>query len=350
MSEFLLLEESHSKLLIMIHFANIDYLLIVLIIPVLFILHSINRRIRRKRLEKFGDREIIDKLMPGASHARGWIKLVLMSIAIFFFAIALSRPQMGARLKEVEGKGVEIMIALDVSNSMLATDYYPNRLERAKLAISRLTDKLREDRIGLIVFAGQAFVQLPITTDYVSAKIFLNSINTNSVPVQGTSISDAINLAIKSFSIESTNTSRAVIIISDGEDHEDDPVAAAKTAKGVGVRVFTIGVGSSEGKPIPMPDGELLKDKEGNIVVTRLDEKTLISIAEEGGGVYVRSGNTDFGLEAIFDQLKEMDKQSFGSVVFEDFDEQYMYFLGIALLFFLLEFLITEKRGKNFFN
>jgi Ca-activated chloride channel family protein len=242
------------------------------------------------------------------------------------------------------------MIALDVSNSMLAEDYWPNRLERAKLAISRLTDKLKEDRIGLIVFAGQAFVQLPITTDYVSAKIFLNSINTGSVPVQGTSLSDAINLAVKSFSAESSNTSRALIIITDGEDHEDDPVAVAKTASDLGVNIYTLGIGSTEGKPIPMPNGELLKDNEGNIVVTRLDEKTLLNVAEAGGGAYVRAGNSDFGLEAIVDQIKNMDKQTFKSVVFEDFDEQYMYFLGIALFFFLLEFLITERRGRNFFK
>jgi Ca-activated chloride channel family protein len=250
----------------------------------------------------------------------------------------------------MEGKGVEIMIALDVSNSMLAEDYSPNRLERAKLAISRLTDRLKDDRIGLIVFAGQAYVQLPITTDYVSAKIFLNSINTGSVPVQGTSLSDAINLAIKSFSAESSNTSRALILITDGEDHEDDPVTAAKTAKGLGVNIYTIGIGSADGKPIPMPNGELLNDNEGNIVVTRLDEKTLLSVAEAGGGAYVKAGNSDFGLETIVNQIKEMDKQTFKSVVFEDFDEQYMYFLGIALFFFLLEFLITERRGRNFFK
>ena len=334
----------------MIQFAHIEYLALVLIIPFLFIFHSINRRIRRKRIEKFGDKTILEALMPRASSSRGWIKLVILSIAIFFFAIALSRPQLGARIKEMEGKGVEIMIALDVSNSMLAEDYSPNRLERAKLAISRLTDRLKDDRIGLIVFAGQAYVQLPITTDYVSAKIFLNSINTGSVPVQGTSLSDAINLAIKSFSAESSNTSRALILITDGEDHEDDPVTAAKTAKDLGVNIYTIGIGSADGKPIPMPNGELLKDKDGNIVVTRLDEKILLSVAEAGGGSYVKAGNSDFGLETIVNQIKEMDKQTFKSVVFEDFDEQYMYFLGIALFFFLLEFLITERRGRNFFK
>lgn len=334
----------------MIQFAQPEYFLLILLIPFLFLFHGINRRIRRKRIEKLGDIAILNKLMPRASAARGWIKLSILSIALFFFAVGLARPQLGARIKEIEGTGIEIMIALDVSNSMLAQDYSPNRLERAKLAVSRLTDKLNQDRIGLIVFAGQAFVQLPITTDYVSAKMFLNSINTNSVPVQGTSLADAINLAVKSFSAESSNSSKAVILITDGEDHEDDPVAAAKTAGELGAVIYTIGIGSQEGKPIPMADGELLKDREGNIVVTRLDEETLLQIAQAGKGKYIRAGNSDFGLEAIVDQIKNMDKETFSSVVFEDFNEQYMYFFGIALIFLILEFIITDRKGRIFFK
>lgn len=334
----------------MIQFAQAEYLLIIFLIPFLFLFYGINRVIRRKRIEKFGDKILLAPLMPKASRVRGWVKLVLLSVAIFFFAIGLSRPQIGARIKEVEGRGIEIMIALDVSNSMLAQDYSPNRLERAKLAVSRLADRLREDRIGLIVFAGQAYIQLPITTDYVSAKMFLGSINNKSVPVQGTSLSDAINLAIKGFSIESTNTSRALIIITDGEDHEDDPVAAAKIAREHGVVIYTIGVGSEEGVPIPMPEGELLRDKEGNIVVTRLDESTLIKIAEAGGGRYVRASNGEFGLEAVVEQIRSMDKQYFSSVVFEDFNEQFMYFFAIALFFFIIEFLVTERKGRDFFK
>ncbi|NTV19105.1 MAG: VWA domain-containing protein, partial [Bacteroidales bacterium] len=259
------------------------------------------------------------------------------------------RPQLGAKLKEVDTRGVEIILALDVSNSMLAEDYSPNRLERAKLAISRLVDKLKEDRIGLIVFAGNAFVQLPITADYISAKIFLNSISTSSVPVQGTAMGDAINTAIKSFSLESKN-SRAIVLITDGENHEDDPVAAAKSALELGIPVFTIGIGTDAGKPIPLGNGELLKDKDGKIVVSKLDEKTLSEVAAAGGGTYLRAGNSDFGLEAIVDKIHNMDKQSYKSVVFEDFDEQYMYFFGIALVFLLLELMIGERKGKNFFK
>ena len=257
----------------------------------------------------------------------------------------MSRPQIGAKLKEHKTKGAEIMIVLDVSNSMLAEDYSPNRLERAKLAISKLVDRLRDDRIGLIVFAGSSFVQLPITTDYVSAKMFLNSISPESVPIQGTAIGEAINTAIRSFSAQSEK-SRAIIVITDGENHEDDPAAAAKQAAEMGIRVFTIGVGSSEGKPIPM-DGELLKDRSGNIVVSRLDEKTLKQIAAAGNGMYVRAGNSEFGLNPIIDEIQKMQDEQFSSVVFEEFDEQYMYFFGIALVFFVLEMLVGERRIRR---
>jgi Ca-activated chloride channel family protein len=239
------------------------------------------------------------------------------------------------------------MIALDVSNSMLAEDYTPNRLERAKLAISCIVDKLQGDRIGLIVFAGQSFVQLPITTDYVSAKIFLNTINNESVPVQGTALGDAINTAIKSFSAEASmqENNKAIILITDGENHEDDPVEAAKVAAELGIRVFCIGVGSPDGKPIPMGEnGDLLKDKDGNIVVTKLDEKVLESVAVAGNGAYIRASNSEFGLNPIISELKDLEAKRYESVVFEDFDEQYMYFFGIALFFLLLEFLVGSRR------
>ena len=270
---------------------------------------------------------------------------MFFSLGFFFLVIALSRPQIGAKLKEHQTKGAEIMIALDVSNSMLAEDYSPNRLERAKLAISRLVDKLRDDRIGLIVFAGNSFVQLPITTDYVSAKMFLRSISTGSVPIQGTAIGDAINTSIRSFSAQSEK-SRAIIVITDGENHEDDPVAAAKQAAEMGVRVFTIGVGSPEGKPIPV-DGELLRDRDGEIVVTRLDEAVLEEIAKAGHGLYVRAGNSEFGLNPIIDDIRRMEDEMYSSIVFEEYDEQFMYFLGIALFFFVIEMLIGDRRPKR---
>ena len=329
----------------MIQFAQSQYLLLILLIPVFFLLQSFVFRFRTRRIRKFGDEQLVRQLMPSYSRTRTWVRLVLFSIGFFFFAIGLSRPQIGAKLTEHETKGAEIMIVLDVSNSMLAEDYSPNRLERAKLAISRLVDKLRDDRIGLIVFAGNSFVQLPITTDYVSAKMFLGSISTDSVPIQGTAIGDAINTAIRSFSAQSEK-SRAIIIITDGENHEDDPVAAAAQAAEMGIRVFTIGVGSPEGKPIPM-DGELLKDKDGNIVVTRLDESILQEVAKAGKGVYVRAGNSEFGLNPVIDDIRKMEDEKYNSIVFEEYDEQFMYFLAMALFFFIIEMLIGDRRSKR---
>lgn len=329
----------------MLNFANAQYLLLILLIPFFFLLQALVLRMRRRRIRRMGDEALVSRLMPSYSAGKVWVRISLFSLGFFFFVIGLSRPQIGAKLKEHETKGAEIMIALDVSNSMLAEDYSPNRLERAKLAISRLVDKLREDRIGLIVFAGNSFVQLPITTDYVSAKMFLNSINTESVPVQGTAIGEAINTAVRSFSAQSEK-SRAVIVITDGENHEDDPVAAARQAAELGVRVFTIGVGSPEGKPIPF-DGELLKDKDGEIVVSRLDEKVLQEVAEAGGGVYVRAGNSEFGLNPVIEEIKRMDDEKYSSVIFEEFDEQFMYFLGIALFFFVLEMLIGDRKSRR---
>ena len=329
----------------MINFAQAQYLFLLLLIPFFFVAQALILKLRRRRIRKFGDQALVARLMPSYAKARTWVRLVLFSIGFFFFVIGLSRPQIGAKLKEHETKGAEIMIVLDVSNSMLAEDYSPNRLDRAKLAISRLVDKLRDDRIGLIVFAGSSFVQLPITTDYVSAKMFLNSISTESVPVQGTAIGDALNTAVRSFSAQSEK-SRAIIVITDGENHEDDPVEAAKQAAELGIRVFTIGVGSPEGKPIPM-DGELLKDKDGEIVVTRLDESVLKEVAEAGNGVYVRAGNSEFGLNPIIDDIRKMEDEKYNSIVFEEYDEQFMYFLGFALFFFVIEMLIGDRKSRR---
>ena len=329
----------------MIYLAQGGYLLLILLIPLIFIAYWLMRRLRRKRIARFGDPELVARLTPEVPRRKGWAKLTLLSIALLFFCIGMSRPQIGATLKERQIKGAEIMVVLDVSNSMLAEDYSPNRLERAKLAISKLVDELQGDRIGLIIFAGESFVQLPITSDYVSAKIFLNSITTESVPVQGTALGEAIRTAIRGFTSESEH-SRAIILITDGENHEDDPVAAARDAVDMGARVFCIGVGSPEGKPIPM-DGGLLKDKDGNIVVTRLDEQTLRDIASAGQGLYVRAGNTEFGLNPVIDEIRTLQDKEFQSVVFEEFDEQYMYFFAIALVFLLLEFFMSDTRNRR---
>ena len=329
----------------MIHFAQSQYLLLLILVPFFFVFQFLVLKIRERRVKKFGDEDLVSRLMPSYSEGKTWIRLVLFTIGFIFFVIGLSRPQIGAKLKEHETKGAEIMIVLDVSNSMLAEDYSPNRLERAKLAISRLVDKLRDERIGLIVFAGNSFVQLPITTDYVSAKMFLNAISTESVPVQGTAMGEAISTAVKSFSAQSKK-SRAVIVITDGENHEDDPVAAARQAAELGVRIFTIGVGSPEGKPIPF-EGELLKDKNGEIVVTRLDEDILKDVADAGNGLYVRAGTSEFGLNPVINEIKKMEDEKYSSIVFEEYDEQFMYFFGIALIFFVLEMLVGDRKPKR---
>ena len=329
----------------MIYLAQGGYLLLILLIPLMFTAYWLMRRFRRKRISRFGDPELVAQLTPEVPRRKGWAKLTIISIALFFFSLGMARPQIGATLKERQIKGAEIMVVLDVSNSMLAEDYSPNRLERAKLAISKLVDELQGDRIGLIIFAGESFVQLPITSDYVSAKIFLNSITTESVPVQGTALGEAIRTAIRGFTSESEH-SRAIILITDGENHEDDPVAAARDAVDMGAKVFCIGVGSPEGKPIPM-DGGLLKDKDGNIVVTRLDEQTLRDIASAGEGLYVRAGNTEFGLNPVIDEIRTLQDKEFQSVVFEEFDEQYMYFFAIALVFLLIEFFMSDTRNHR---
>ena len=325
-------------------FAESKYLFLLLLIPVFIIIQAVVLRFRRKRLEKFGDEALVKELMPSYSRAKVWLRLSFFLLAFFFFTLGISRPQMGAILKEHKTRGAEVMIVLDVSNSMLAEDYSPNRLERAKLAISRMVDKLRDDRIGLVVFAGNSFVQLPITTDYVSAKMFLSSISTQSVPIQGTAIGEAISTALRSFSAQS-DKSRAIIVITDGENHEDDPVAAASQAAELGVRVFTIGIGSPEGKMIPF-EGDYLRDKEGNPVVTRLDESVLQEVASAGKGLYVRAGNSEFGLNPIIEEIAGMDDEEYDSVVFEEYDELYMYFFAMALFFLVLEMLIGDRRSK----
>ena len=329
----------------MLIFARPVFLWLLLLVPLLLLGHAVRLRVRRRRIRRFGDERLVAALMPSWSGAKGWWRTIFFCIGFASFAVGMARPQLGATLQEREIKGAEIMICLDVSNSMLAQDYTPDRLSRAKLALSRIVDRLDGDRIGLIIFAGTSFVQLPVTTDYVSAKMFLNSVDNKSIPVQGTAIGDAILLAAKSFSTQSEK-SRAIIVITDGENHEDDAVAAATQAAEAGVKVYTIGVGSVEGQPIPM-DGGLLKDKEGNIVVTKLDEDTLKEIAQAGGGAYVHAGNDEFGLTPIVNEIKKMQEEEYSSVVFEEYDEQFMYFLGIALALFVLEMLIGERRSRR---
>ena len=329
----------------MLIFGDWKFLYLLLLVPVFLIGYGVVRALRARRVQKFGDPALVEQLMPSRSRSKGWVRMVLFCLAFALFVIGLARPRTGARLAERKTRGAEIIVALDVSNSMLARDYSPNRLERAKLSIARLTDKLQDDRIGLVIFAGTSFVQLPVTTDYVSAKMFLNSIDTGSIPVQGTAIGDAIRLSIKSFSAQSEK-SRVIIVISDGENHEDDAVAAAKQEAELGIKVYTIGVGSADGQPIPM-DGDLMKDRDGNIVVTKLNEQMLRDIARAGGGAYIHAGGEEFGLNPIIQDIRRMEDEEFGSVVFEEYDEQYMYFFGAALLLFVVEMLIGERKPRR---
>ena len=329
----------------MLFFAKPIYLYLLILLPLLPLLYALKSALRRRRIAKLGDPQLVGCLMPHYSLAKGRLRMVFFDLALCCLAIGLARPQIGAKLAERETKGAEIMICLDVSNSMLARDYSPSRLERAKLAISRLTDRLRDDRLGLIIFAGSSFVQLPITTDYVSAKMFLSSINEKSVPVQGTAIGDAILTAARSFSAQSEK-SRAIIVISDGENHEDDPVNAASEVASSGVRIYTIGVGSATGEPIPSEDG-LLTDKDGKIVVSKLDERTLRAVAEAGGGAYIHAGNEEFGLNPIIEDLRGLEDEHFKSVVFEEYDEQFMYFSGAALALLAIAFLIGDRRSER---
>ena len=329
----------------MLYFASPAYFWLLLLVPLIPAVYGVLRALRRKRIRRFGDEALVSQLMPSWSGAKGWVRIILFDLALLCLIIGAARPQMGAKLKEHEAKGAEIMICLDVSNSMLAEDYTPSRLDRAKLAISRMVDRLQGDRIGLIIFAGTSFVQLPITTDYVSAKMFLGNIDTGSIPVQGTAIGDAILTAAKSFSAQSEK-SRAIIVITDGENHEDDAVDAARQAAELGIKVYTIGVGSLRGQPVPV-NGELLKDSEGNIVVSRLDENTLREVASVGGGAYVHAGGEEFGLNPVIDDIKKMEAERYSSVIFEDYDEQYMYFLAAALALLVLEMLVGQRKHSR---
>ncbi|MBN2650288.1 MAG: VWA domain-containing protein [Prolixibacteraceae bacterium] len=333
----------------MFRFANQEYLWALLIIPVLTVIYFIFRIKRRKALEQFGSPEILEPLMPNASKTRpGW-KFTIILLAISLLIVGLARPQFGSKLQKIKRKGVELIIALDVSNSMMAEDIQPNRLERAKRAISMLTERLNNDKIGLIVFAGDAYVQMPITTDYTSAKLFLSSINTAIVPRQGTAIGSAINLATQSFTPES-ESSKAIIVITDGENHEDDAIGMAEAALENDIVVHTIGMGLPQGGPIPIikPNGQrdFRKDKNGEVVVTKLDEEMLQQIAAAGGGKYVRANNTEVGINAIFDEIGKMQKTELESRVYSEYNDQFFYFIAAALLLLFVELLIMERKNK----
>lgn len=332
----------------MFRFANGEYLWALLVIPLLTLFFVWSRIQRRKALKRFGNLEMVSQLMPFASRFRPVLKFTILMLAFAFIIAGVARPQFGSKLKKVKREGIEIVIALDVSNSMMAEDIKPNRLDRAKMAISRLVDKLKDDKIGLIVFAGDAYTQLPITSDYNSAKLFLNSINTQIVPKQGTAIGSAVNLAMRSFTPDS-KANKAIIVITDGENHEDDAVAAAKSAAESGMVVHAIGMGLPQGSPIPVlrnGQTEYMKDGSGNVVVTKLDEATLEKVAAAGNGIYVRANNAQVGLNTLFDEINKLDKTEMEALVYSEYDEQFQYFFAIGIFLLILEFVILERRNR----
>lgn len=330
----------------MFRWAHPEHLYALLAIPVMAVLFLYRLRERKRQLLRLGETGLIKRLTAETSSRKPVLRFVLFNLAYACLVTAWANPQIGTRLEEVKRQGVDVIIALDVSNSMRAEDLRPNRLERAKQIISRLIDRLENDRIGLIVFAGQAYVQLPITTDYAAAKLFLSNISTNMIPTQGTAIGAAIQLALKSYT-GNDNKHKALLIITDGENHEDDAVEAARDAASQGVIIHTIGMGSPDGTPIPAGNGnqDFLRDNGGNTVVTKLDEVTLQKIAAEGRGRYIHSTSGDDGLDALLTQIGRMEKKTYGTKQFTDYEDRYQYFLGLSLLFLIIESVIGDRKS-----
>lgn len=333
-------------------FAHPDFLYLLLLLPAVILLFIVNEIRKKNALKRLGDLNLVSGLVPEMSKIRPVIKFVLQLVAFTAGIIMLARPQFGSKIEDVKKQGVEVMLALDVSNSMLAEDIQPDRLTRAKQAISRLVDDLDNDKIGLIVFAGDAYIQIPITTDYISAKMFLSTINPNMVPKQGTAIGAAINLGVRSFS-PGEGKSKAMIIITDGENHEDDPVKEAEDAAKAGIVIHTIGIGSTEGVPIPYVNNgkkDYLKDADGNTVITKLDEDILKKIALSTNGNYVRANNSNIGLDEIYAQIKKMKKQDLESTMYTEYNDQFQIFAAIALILLITDFIIMERKNRRLKN
>lgn len=327
----------------MFRFANPYILYLLLIIPAAIVLFIFAQMRRRRRLERFASSSLLAQLTPSASPARLRTKFVLYSLALAFLILAAARPQVGSKLREEHQKGIEMMLVVDVSNSMLAEDFEPNRLDRTKFAIDRVVESMKQDRIGVVAFAGEAQVQLPITSDYRMARAFARKLSPQMVRTQGTDLGVAIKLATMSFSSQSEG-SRVMILITDGENHESDALEAAQAAAEKGIAIYTIGIGTPEGAPV-MIGGEYLTDENGDMVVSKLDEKMLQEIASTTGGAYVRATKQSIGLKEIVDRLKELDESDLATTRFEAFDEQFQYPLVVALLLLLIEWLILDRRN-----
>lgn len=331
----------------MFKFANIELLWLLLFIPVMTGAHIYMTLRKRKQLQAFGDPELLSQLMPNRSTVRPHVKFAMTLLALTLLIFAAARPQYGEKEQTIKRQGIEVMVALDISNSMLAEDVAPSRLDKSKQMLSKMIDGMRDDKIGLVVFAGESFVQLPITCDYISAKMFLSTISPDLIKTQGTAIGEAINTSIRAFGSEQSEASRAIILITDGENHEDDALAAAKKAQEMGIQVFVIGVGKPEGAPIPIAGtNNYRKDRQGNVVVSRLNEDMCRDIAAAGKGIYVRCDNTNTAMKALEKELDRLATSEIETKVYTAYNEQYQGLVLFALLILVIEFFIFSRKNK----
>lgn len=330
----------------MFRFAHPGFIYLLALVPIFVLFYWYLRQRGKKALKRFGDPELLNQLMPEVAPFKRHWKFYIQMFALTLLIFVLAGPQFGSKLQQVKRKGVEVIIALDVSNSMMAQDIKPNRLERAKQAISKMVDRLHNDRIGLILFAGDAYTQLPITTDYASAKMFLSTISTDIVPVQGTAIGKAIDLAVRSFGPES-GAGRAIIVITDGENHENDAIEAAKKAKEKGIIVHTIGMGLAKGAPIPIGNTNTFrKNSAGEVVISKLNEKMLDEISTAGGGRYFRANNTKVGLNELFKEIDSMTAVELEAKVYSDYEDQFQWIAWIIFGLLILDVFILERKNK----
>jgi Ca-activated chloride channel family protein len=328
----------------MFRFEEQSYLYLLLVLPVLVGIFIYYMRSKKNALKRFGNMHLLKSLMPDVALKKQYFKFWILFICAALFVLVIAGPQFGSKLETVKKQGIEVVVCLDVSNSMLSTDISPTRLDKAKQILSRLVDNLTNDKIGLIVFAGDAFIQLPITSDYISAKMFLSSISPAMVPIQGTAIGAAITLATRSFS-PNPNSEKTIILITDGENHEDNALGATEEAVKKGITVNVLGIGSIEGGPIPTNNG-YLKDHEGNMVLTHLNEEMCKDIALKGNGMYARTDNTNNAVKSLQKELNKKNKSEVESKVYSDYDEKYE--IPAWLLLFLLtgEFFILDRKNR----
>ena len=328
----------------MFRFEEPIYLYLLAVIPVLALVRWLLERKQHKRLRKFGDPELLSQLMPDVSRRRPAAKFWMLEAALALLIVMIARPQMGTRISHDKRTGIETIIAMDISNSMLAEDVAPSRLDRTKMMVENLVDNFTDDKIGLIVFAGDAFVQLPITSDYVSAKMFLSDIHPSLMATQGTDIATAINMATNSFT-QQQGVGKAIIVVTDGEDHEGGALEAAKDAKKKGMRVYVLGVGSPNGAPIPLGNGNYMKDRTGNTVMTKLNEEMCRQVAEAGGGAYIHVDNNSNAQQQLDNELSKLTKKEMQSTIYSDYDEQFQAFGIIALILLIIEICILDRKN-----